>query len=174
MMPVPEFGIGPASVPLTRVELVLAGFPIRAVSFGGFLSIFRIVPPLLTLTRVDLISVSFPVRAGAFYDFLAISRILRISLLLPNGLEGSHRCIPPRVQSVKIVARSTALPQLQSFPGLPLLRGAPLPAKEPEACRMAVDVAVAAEGSKAQERQRRGPNQRPAHASDEVSDRCGG
>jgi hypothetical protein len=95
MMPFPEFGIGPASVPRKRIELVLAGVPIRAVSFGGFLSIFRIVPPLLTLTRVDLIPVCFPIRAGSFYNFLAISRIFRISLLLPNGLEGSHRCVPP-------------------------------------------------------------------------------
>jgi hypothetical protein len=46
---------------------------------------------------------------------------------------------------VKIVARLTALPQVPSFPGVPLLRGAPLPAKEPAACRMTVGVAVAAE-----------------------------
>jgi hypothetical protein len=39
----------------------------------------------------------------------------------------------PSSPSVKIVARLIALPRVPSFQGVPLLRGAPLPAKEPAA-----------------------------------------
>src|SRR6266851_5365154 len=79
----------------------------------------RSVP--LSPTRVDLVLVSSPMRSISGTCSLLKFRVLCVSLPVPNGAAGSHRCFPPPVPSVKIVARTAAPARPAPSRGAPLL-----------------------------------------------------
>jgi len=120
----PKFGVGPSFLSPTLVELIPVGFAIAAIACPLSLSIFRVLCESLSVPSGDLIPVGFAVAAIVWPpSFFSVFRVFCNSRSASNGAAGNHRCLPPPVPSVKIVARTAAPPPAPPCRAAPLLGG---------------------------------------------------